>query len=182
MKFTTFQKINFLLASYLIVCFGIEVIVLLIDIYQYLQIEKLKEQTEYTWKSIEWGSIFFLALFIIVIPNVFTIVVHDQKSSLEPPISKWSIFIKNAPIYFLIIVTLGALVTLAFLKDKEFATFLANKIAGNRISNHNKDNLGINLLMFGLFLLFVLPIISFYNWLHYIIVVIYRKYNSNIND
>jgi hypothetical protein len=178
MKFTTFQKINLLLASYLIVCFFIEVIVLLIDIYQYLQIEELKAKTEYTWKSIEWAFILLLVLFIIIIPNVFSIIVHDQKSSIKPPINKWSIFIKNSPIYFLVIITLVALVTLALIKDNEVATFLANKIAGNRISNHSKDNLGINLLMFGLFLLFVLPIISFYNWLHYIGVTIYRRLNN----
>jgi LEA14-like dessication related protein len=114
MKFTTFQKINFLLITYLIVCFIIELIALAIDIYQYLQIEDIKTQAEYIWKSIEWASIFIVGLFLIVIPNVFSIVVHDLKSSLVPPINKWSIFVKNLPLYFLIFITLAALFTLAF--------------------------------------------------------------------
>lgn len=178
MKFTTFQKINFLLISYLLVSLLIEVIVISFDIYRYLQFEELKAQKEYDWQFLEWASILLAGLFIIIIPNVFSIIVYDQKSSLVPPINKWSILIKNLPIYFLVFLTLAALLTLTFLKDNETATYLANKIAGNRISHQDKSNLGINLLMFGLFLLLVLPIISFYNWLHLIGVTIYRRLNN----
>jgi hypothetical protein len=182
MKLTTFQKINLLLISYLIVCFISEIIVISIDINNYQQIGEIEAQKEFIWQSIEWASIFIMGLFLIIIPNAFSIVVHDLKSSLVPPIGRLSILLKNLPIYLLIFITLTALVTLAFLKDNEVATFLANKIAGNRINSHDKANLGINVLYFSLFLLFVLPMISFYNWMHYIGVVIYRKIIERIKQ
>lgn len=182
MKTTTFQKINLLLISYLIVCFISEVIVVSIDINNYQQIEEIKAQKEFIWQSIEWASIFIMGLFLIIIPNVFSIVVHDLKSSLVPPINKLSLLLKNLPIYLSIFITLTALVTLAFLKDNEVATFLANKIAGNRINSHDKANLGINILYFSLFLLFILPLISLYNWMHYVGVVIYRKIIERIKQ
>ena len=90
--------------------------------------------------------------------------------------------IKRFVQYLSIFITLTALITLAYLKDNEIATFLANKIAGNRINSHDKAILGINILYFSLFLLLILPIISFYNWLHYIGVVIYRKITERIKQ
>jgi hypothetical protein len=181
MKLTTFQKINLLLISYLVLCLLIEVIVLLIDVFHYLEFEEIKAQNEYDWQSIEWALLLIVGLFVVIIPNTFSILVHDQKSSLNPPINKWSILIKNLPLYFLIILTLAALVTLAFFKDNEIATLFANKIAGNRISYQEKGNLSINLLMFGLFLLFILPVISFYNWLHFIFVILFRKVQKRLS-
>lgn len=175
MKLTTNQKINLLLISYLLVCLIIEVIGISIDIIKYQQIEEIKGKKEFVWQSIEWASFLFIGLFVIIIPNAFSIVVHDQKSTLNPPISKWSILIKNIPLFLLIFLTIASLITLAFIKDNEVATYFANKIAGNRINHHDKGNLCLNLLYFGLFLLFVLPIISFYNWIHLIGVITYRK-------
>ena len=175
MKYSTGQKINFLLVAYFILCLILELIVFIGDLYDYVHFKQNSPKNEFKWESFELIFSLIGILFIVVIPNVFSIIVHDLKRAMNPPINKWSLLIKNLPLYLLIAITIVSIFIMAIYTKNDLISAIADKFSASRMGHQNKRELWKNLALFGVFMVVMMPVISLYNWIHYIGVKAYRE-------
>lgn len=159
-----FQKINY----YLIFFLFLSVIFILLG--GIVDVNERYISNSWDGKS-ESKTLMFLAMsaifqVVFILPNTFTIYVHEMKRQIYPPIPKWYNRTKNICILILLGVIFVPMLIYPFLTssnpgDAELITkFLIEKIHSN-IKSGNED------LFFFVFLAaFLLPIVGIINWLH----------------
>ncbi len=162
---TIFQKINY----YLIISLGISIILIFIgtgvDIYKlYIGYLPFKLSESYSLLFF-WIVLFFH--FCFVLPNTFTIYVHEMRKQIHPKIPFWYNVIKNTLILILIALILIPLFIYPFLAsdDPSSIGFVTKYLVEKR---HTGIKTGYLDTFFTVIITisFCIPLVGILNWFH----------------
>ena len=164
-QLNVFEKINYYLIFFIAISFLVIFLGLTIDIYN--QHFSIKSNQEYEFKTYDYFVIIVLVNFFIVLPNIFTIYVHEMRRQLDPPISKWYNWVKNGFILLVIALVLLPIIFYPYFKStqsEDFA-FLTKYLIEKRHSSIKSGN--IDTLIATLVAIFCcIPLIGLFNWFH----------------
>lgn len=176
---TVFQKINYfliiaLLLSFLGILFGFISDVYNMYINNVWRLSSLKN----TYFNIGIALAFH---FLFVLPNTFTIYVHEMRKQLIPKIPYWYNFFKNAFIILIIALLLIPLAIYPLLTsnqstDLEFLTklYLEKRHSGIKTGY-------VDIVYFTLWIIvFLIPIIGIINWFHAMVWKGYSWFSNNL--
>lgn len=176
-SFNVFQKINILICTYLLVLVVILIWSYCYDLYK-IHVSNLSQSSQFT-TFYDYITILFGLFLIVILPNAFSIFVHEMRKQMNPPIPKLYTKIKNWIYILMLVGIILPFIIYPMLSSKSPGPIedIAKGFIHKRHSGIYKDYWGVLLETLGITFI-CLPIVALLNWFHAISYYVYFKLKS----